>query len=717
MDRRTLTVLCSVLFICLGGLAFVGPSIGQPVEAATPTSADQPVAALTPASSADKEAPGGSQSSFAATEAAENGSLSTDSLDADADEQRSVVSERGPTIELDQELRRVTDRPGIFEARHTYSIPDEAGLLEVTLPEGAEVRSTRGFRQHDARTYEWDGTTAQPRLRYQLEGNQSIDQTGPIAGPGRFIFVDVGEWALVSRPSVSHRWGWVGPDRVGFESEMRAAEGVTGEVMAYLGEYELFTHQAHGQEFKLVVPERADLVEDRTELFASLSDAADRLRVGDPDEEVFMVAAPTRNIDWGVRGLQGGPADMWVRDFERLADPDNVWLHEYVHTRQDYAAASDIEWFTEGSATYYAAWLTLQQDRISFSEFRDRMARGTGSFSGSILAEPGTWRSNANYPIGALVSGELDRQIRLASDGEQSFDEVFRQLNAHDGVVTADVFQRALVRAGDEAVAEAGERFTRTTERPGMWTEQQHADAFDAVTPARITFAPGDEVDRFQATGQYRNRTLGADTPVVLVPGETLTLSVVATNDGGQAGEYRAPLTVNGEEQSVREGRLDASSSTTLQFEHRFDTVGEYSLSVGTVDVPVSVRAPARARVTSLSAEPTETEVGETVTVSITVENTADYPGELTIPVTRNGDEVASQTVRLDATEQRTVTVDQQLDEAGTVVFGLGDAGPDTVIVMVTESAAEPADDDGPGFGFLAAIVALAGVGLWARRL
>lgn len=82
--------------------------------------------------------------------------------------------------------------------------------------------------------------------------------------------------------------------------------------MAYLGEYSERIHTANGQRFRLIVPERADLREQPTALFNSLSAASDQLRVGNRDEEVVMIATPTANIDWGIRGLQSGPAEGTV---------------------------------------------------------------------------------------------------------------------------------------------------------------------------------------------------------------------------------------------------------------------------------------------------------------------------------------------------------------------------------------------------------------------
>jgi hypothetical protein len=139
-------------------------------------------------------------------------------------------------VHLTQRLGLVPEQPGTYAASHRYRLPDRLRVLEVTLPEGATVVSTTGFRHREGRTYEWDGSTTTPRIDYRLPANQSTDRSGPIGGPGRLTFVDVGEWALVAQPQAGHSWGWSqGGGAIGFERSMAAEQGVAGEAMAYLG--------------------------------------------------------------------------------------------------------------------------------------------------------------------------------------------------------------------------------------------------------------------------------------------------------------------------------------------------------------------------------------------------------------------------------------------------------------------------------------------------
>lgn len=699
--------------IVLGTVLLLGCLAGSAAGVAAPVAPDAPMV-----SGADANA---------STASVDNDStLEHDAVDAATVDAGTSLASSGNNIELETSLSLVPETKGTVAAAQSYELPDNLLELEVTLPEGATIDSTDGFLHAESRTYRWDGSTANPSISYQYNVNRSTDKDGPIGAPGRHLFVDVGDWALVQRPSLSHQWGWEG-DRVGFERSVTAPEGATSDVIAFLGEYEEYTHEAHDQTFRLIDPAAATLEPDRADLFESLADASGTLRVGDRDESVFLVAAPTGSVDWGVRGLQTGPADMWTRDFEPLDDPNNVWLHEYVHTRQDYSTASDLRWFTEATASYYAALLTLEQERITFEDFRDRLGVGTQDrFQDAILSEPTTWRVGTDYDVGALVTGELDRKIRLATDRERSFQHVFRAMNARDDILTAGDFQAFLETAGGEDVAAAGETHTTSTTRPPLWSETAHAEAFGPL-PSRITFALSD-VEPLTVASPYRDRPLGPERPVVLVPGEQLEIGTVATNYGGQPGDYEARLAVNDDVVETQADRLEPDQSRPHSFEYTFSSTGEFRLSVSDVSVDVSVRKPTVAEVTAFSADRTTVEVGETVTLSVTVENEARYPGERQVPLLQDGEEVESQTVKLDAGEARTVEFTPTLATAGTTHFSLGDAGATTITVTAESPPDGPADetgdpavadDDGTGMGggvVVAAVIALTALLLRRNR-
>ncbi|SFR98177.1 hypothetical protein SAMN05216559_1987 [Halomicrobium zhouii] len=636
----------------------------------------------------------------------------------------------GSTIHLDQTLHRLPDRPGEYEADNRYRLPDHAVKLEVTVPERATGFRTDGFTAEGDNTYAWDGETEDPRLRFRMPANRTVDRDDPLSGPGSYLFVDTGEWGIVQRPPLGHSWGWRGSPSVTFDRSLSASPGAAGSDVAYLGEYEEYEHAAHGQRFRLVVPAEADLAENRSAVFGTLANASDGIRVGDRDDEVFLIAAPTTDVRWGARGVQTGDADAWVRDLERVDDVENVWVHEYVHTRQAYETTEGVRWFTEASASYYAALHAFEQERVGFRTFQSRLERGTDPrHESAVLTDRSTWQYNPDYYVGPLVLGDLDRRTRAASDSERALHTVFARLNDADGTVDAGQFYEYVADAGGTDDADLTRRYAETTERPTVWNVSTHQAVFGPV-PAQIEYeiaTTDDGEDAVRARGPYRNRTLR--TPYVLVPGEQLSVDVNVANSGGTAGDYDVRLRDGETTLDRKTGRIAAGNATTVTVNNTFDAPGNYELRVGGERLSVNVWEPAAAEVTGLRTDSGEgVRPGESVTVAVTVRNDAGWPGERDVRVTaadtttggRTGDDwtVAEQTVRLDAESERTVTATVTFDEPGTYRLGVADSNVTSQTVSVAADRG-PDPDTGPLPATLVVVAVLVAVfvaALLARR-
>ena len=606
------------------------------------------------------------------------------------------------------ELRRV-EPAGEYGATTRVRVPDRVTRLEVTLPEEATSVEASGFDAAGDRTYEWDGSAAEPHLQYRMEANRTSDP-GPLAGDGEYLFVDTGEWGIVRVPNIRVGWGWRGETVRLHREHAVDGDGAAGDVVAYLGPYDEHVREAHGQRFRLVVPEAAQLEEPPDAILEAFADGSDALRVGSRDPSVFVVAAPTDDVSWAVRGLQTGPADMWVRDFERLDDPENVWMHEYVHSRQGYRADPSARWFTEASATYYAALLTLERGDVDFEDFRRLLARGERSpQSESVLSDPGTWRNNADYNKGALVAGEIDRQIRLSTDGEATFATVFRELNTRDEPVDEGTFLSIVDDAGGSAVADEADRYTRTAAVPAAWDREAHDEAFGQL-PARISYSIAAE-DAVRVAGPYRDRPVAGE-PVELVTDETLEIAVEIENAGGTAGEYDLTMVVDGRVIDSRDGRIGAGETTIERFEREFGDLGEHQINVGGERLTVVVREPAEPTVVDVAVSPAELTLGETATVTATVRNDARVPARGTFPIAVDGDERDHREVLLDVDEAETLEWTIQPDRDGEVTVQVGDRSQ-TIVVSPSTTPTPVGPDIGetpvstPGFGPAIAVVAM----------
>lgn len=697
METHRRVALAVLLAVALTAAPLAGTVGGSALADATGTDTS------TAAAVADDGAPG----TVAGTAPAE---AAFDRRPADA-----VGQSGADAIRVENTLRKVETR-GEYGATSRVSLPDTVAEFRLTLPAGARDVRADGFTSEGDGVWRWDGTTAAPALTYRMPANRTADETGPLEGRGSYLFADAGDWALVRPPAIHAGWRSTREERFVRENRVEG-EGAASRAVAFLGPHETVTREANGQRFRLIVPDAAEMAESPGAVLDALEHASGALQVGDRDPEVFVVAAPTGEVGWGVRGLQTGDADVWIRDEERLDTADNVWVHEYVHTRQGYRTEASARWFTEASATYYAALLTLERGETDFADFRRVLARGERDPQASaVLSDPGTWANYAQYTKGSLVAGEIDRRIRLATDGEASLATVFRDLNAAGEPVTGDRFLRHVGEAGDADAREAAARYTATDAVPETWDRETHDAAFGRL-PARIGFSLA-SADAVRASGPYRDRPVERD-PVRLVVGETLELDATVVNAGGVAGEYDLALTVDGERVDARSGRIGANETRTESFERSFSEPGEHEVAVGGTRLTVVVTEPATATVADLAVDPTEVTAGDEVTVTATLRNDAAIPAERDLALVVDGETVATETVRIDAGEATTYSVTVVLDEPGETTIELGDATATVTVDRAERSAGGATGDTDagvPGFGPAVAALAVALTATLARR-
>ena len=638
-----------------------------------------------------------------------DGPLADPRSDAAASDQR-VVEAASPTIRIDTVLSLTPDRPGSIGVVQTFDTPDAVTELRVTLDPESTVTAAEGFSQVDSRTWAWDGETTDPRLGYRMAANRTTQRDGPMGARGSYLYADVGEWALVQQPNVGLRWRYRGEESVGVERSTRVdGGGAVGGATAFLGAYEEHTRQVAGQEIRLIVPEAATLADPPEEVLDGLGNASRELRIGDRDATVFAVAAPTNRVGWAVQGLQVGDTDFWARANQPVDEVGNVWLHEYVHTRQSFRTDDSGRWITEASATWYAALLSHQQEGVGFAALSRFLERGTADpQAASVLAEPADWRNNANYWKGALVSGELDRRIRLRTDGGATFQRVLAALNGRTEPVTNEDVLAAVAEAGSEPARDAASRLTTTDDAPAVWNRTAHREAFGGETALFETgFDPATDV---RVSGSYRDETVRL--PATVAAGETLSVRTTVENLGGATGEYAVTLRVDDETVDGNGGTLGAGEATNATLSHRFTEPGRYTVSITGEQFEVRVREPATPTVTDLAVEPTTAQPGGEVTVTATVTNDRAVPGNATVTFTRDGETVTTRTVTVGPGGTETVAAAVELSSAGSYRIGAGDRTVDVRVQTPTTATRTTS----PGFGAPVAILAILGLlGLFRR--
>ncbi|WP_207586641.1 CARDB domain-containing protein [Halomontanus rarus] len=659
------------------------------------------------------------------------------------------------TIRQTAVLRHLPDRPGEFETELSVDVPDPVTDLELTVDSTAEVVSTDGFDHAGGETYEWTGSADQARITFRMPANrtqldhyhrpQQFTRASPspstsALGPGpepelepttatktttptsedEYYFTDTGSWGVVTVPTVQLDWWQTSSVSVERTAEVDGP-GATGGDIAYFGPVTEHTRSAGSESFRLAVPDAVELRESPEDILDSFENASRSLRIGGKNDEVFVVAVPSDDVSWGASGIQYGDSDAWVVADAPLDTPRNVWLHEYVHTRQDFMKSSgtgttaETQWLVEAQAEYFAALTTLEQERIEFSDFRRSLREGQRAlYTRGTLSDRSTWHhEQTDYVKGPLVFGAIDRQLRLETEGERTGRDVVRKLNLREEPVTQDAFLSLLEREGGPDLRAFAERYTQTAQTPDAWSVSDHSAAFDQPT-ALIDYALADEPIR--VSGPTRDASGAVDTVPTLVPGETVTFPVAVENVGERSGTYGATLRIDGTIVDERSGTLEAGDRRVETVSWTPDSPGRYDVRVGDQRGSLEVKAPASGTVTDLAVEPETVRPGENVTATATVTNDEDRPANATVRFRTPAGIADEVTVSLASDETATVETTLRFDDPGRYEVAAGErtvvvsVEADSVLSAVVDEAAEAL----PGFGVpvtlagLGAVVALA---------
>ncbi len=629
--------------------------------------------------------------------------------------------------------------PGSVDVDLAYQLPDTVVELRTSVPTVATVDETVGFEMDDPGNYTWDGHTPNPTIHFSMPANRTGAyqyEQGPdgaqtvsdrVPGPcldhddsRGLLFADTGSWALVSVPPVSVSWSYRGQPAPGVVRQVATdGEGVAGRQMVFLGPHSRETRTIDDQQVTLVVPEGAALEPSVAGVFDSIDQASASLQVGSKPERMVLIAAPT-TVSWGPYGL-AQRSDAWIRADQPLDDPNNVWLHEYVHILQGFETSEDTRWAREAMGEYYAAFLTLQQGRIGFETFRSHLAAGTDTeYEDTVLSRPQTWARLGNYVKGGLVFGSVDREMRLATNGREPASHLVRAMNERAEPVDHAFMVQTVERLADADTASHLDRYATTDSTPEMWTRSEHSTAFSRLPPRLVTEASGE----VRISGPYRNRTV-LEVPT-LVPGEQVAFTVTLENVGDAAGDYRTELLVDGNPVSVRSGSLDGGSSTIVTLNYTLNSTGSFGIGVGSTTWNVTVAEPAEPTVTALTVGAEAVRAGDTVPVSVTMTNSAERPAVGEVSLRIDDATVTTWTQRLAPGQTTTRTVDVALDEAGEHVLRAGSTSTSVSVPPVdptttgsgstTGSHTETtgADDSGgtvpvetPGIGFVGATLGI----------
>ena len=179
-------------------------------------------------------------------------------------------------------------------------------------------------------------------------------------------------------------------------------------------------------------------------------------------------------------------------------------------------------------------------------------------------------------------------------------------------------------------------------------------------------------------------------TPAAVGPGETVTITVLVANTGGEAGSYQVNLVINDLVEATIEVTVRAGLSKEVTFGVTKEEVGSYTVTVNGLSGSFTVVAlpvgpppePAAFSVSNLTIHPAEVQPKEAVTLTVSVANTGGWVGSYTIVLKINGVKEAEKRVTVAPSDTEAVAFSVTREEAGNYTVAVdGLSGSFTVLL------------------------------------
>jgi hypothetical protein len=155
------------------------------------------------------------------------------------------------------------------------------------------------------------------------------------------------------------------------------------------------------------------------------------------------------------RGALSGPGSLFVHSDRPMISENatSTFIHELVHVAMRARSGPQADWIVEGLAEYYSLEALHRSGTVSTARFEqahrtlaDWAAREAGPLDAPRSSGPTTARA-----VGVLR--KVDAEIRAASGGRQSLDNVVADLAAQPKAVTLEMFRTSAERHAGRVLA------------------------------------------------------------------------------------------------------------------------------------------------------------------------------------------------------------------------------------------------------------------------
>lgn len=346
-----------------------------------------------------------------------------------------------------------------------------------------EPISSDGFSKtesEDEFRYEWDGTTTPATITYKYNIENSVSNRFWLEDD-KMMFINPDKWGIESWRYSSR----TSEPEITTNVELSDEGYVSGNYI-YIGNYTKKTETVDGAEFKLIMPTDIEPKEDPEDIINNVAYSHTALETGAETNDATIFATPGEEVTTLGGRSTAGSKQMWVANNHKIDGNIDVWIHEYIHNQQAFSRSDELDlyWFIEGSANYYALLHSLEQEQITYDEFKQFLEEVPEEDKTRKLTQvesiSGPDRDDRHaYTKGALVTAKTDKLIRNETNNTASLEDVFQDLNAKEEPVTNEDFIESVRKHSNDETAEKVRVFTTSQEEmPEMWDQETHEELF-----------------------------------------------------------------------------------------------------------------------------------------------------------------------------------------------------------------------------------------------
>lgn len=349
------------------------------------------------------------------------------------------------------------------------SLDPNSGFREIPQEDTMSIENINGFSKTGNDTWKWDSETTTPKISVILSiGDHQVG----LGSNGQNVLLSLGSHvsAIVDMIHPTYDPTFTLEKEIvdgGLSETLDISSSVTFESPAFPTEIKEFQPGRNEYNFAVLGDfQKYSLSRDKFRI-TTIRVPQDKYDCGtktileaiDITKQMFSFNSTNTSVfiwefDFGSSELAGN-ASSSVENIGRFSVDLNaspsVWIHEFIHTEQQFNLGSSMTWFAEASAEYFAELALLQINGYNFARSFDEFYKRYSNFaSGKPISEVEHNTVPLAYDSDAVLA-VLDAEIRKRSQNN-TLNKVFHNMNAYSESVSYTVFKDLVADAAGERV-------------------------------------------------------------------------------------------------------------------------------------------------------------------------------------------------------------------------------------------------------------------------